>query len=229
MSRTEEQLKRRLSGVIKGKDAEQFSSWQPPAMVGHTVNKDTITPGEASLSASGSSPATAESLENVTQNAYDEGFQKGLKAGQEEGLRQQQEKIEQLQSVINDLVARTEQFDDQITKQLAELTTEIAQQVIRKELTLSSDAILTLVQEVLAMMPTGSDKMTLKLNPADASMVIEAYQLDQATDLGWKIIEDSAIQQGGCVLTSDISTINAEVEQRIESVINQLLGPSDDD
>ena len=131
--------------------------------------------------------------------------------------------------MINDLVARTEQFDDQITKQLAELTTEIAQQVIRKELTLSSDAILTLVQEVLAMMPTGSDKMTLKLNPADAKMVIEAYQLDQATDLGWKIIEDSAIQQGGCVLTSDISTINAEVEQRIESVINQLLGPSDDD
>ena len=79
------------------------------------------------------------------------------------------------------------------------------------------------------MMPTGSDKMTLKLNPADAKMVSEMYQLDQATDLGWKIIEDSAIQQGGCVLTSDISTINAEVEQRIESVINQLLGPSDDD
>ena len=226
MSSTEEQLKRRLSSVIKGKEAEQFSSWQPPAMVGKTINKDTVSPGEASAAAS---PMTAQSLEVITKQAYDEGYAKGIKAGTDEGLRQQQEKITQLEAVINALQAKSEQFDEQITNQLVELTTTIAKQVIRKELTLSSDAILTLVQEVLTMMPTGPEKMVLKLNPADAQLVNDVYRMDESAEHGWTLIEDATIQQGGCILSSDTSVINAELEHRIDSVLKQLLGPAKDD
>lgn len=228
MSSTEEQLKRRLSSVIKGKDAEQFSSWQPPNMVGRTINKDIVKPGEVASAQGASNAVTAQSLEEITKQAYDEGYQKGLKAGTEEGLRQQQDKIAQLDRVINALKSKSEEFDEQITDQLVELSTTIATQVIRKELSLSSDAILTLVQEVLTMMPSGPDKMILKLNPVDAKLVNEVYNLDESADHGWKLIEDAAIQQGGCVLSSDTSVINAELEQRIDSVLKQLLGPKND-
>ena len=228
MSSTEEQLKRRLSGVIKGKEAEQFSSWQPPAMLGRAINKDNVNPGAATSSQDASDAVTAQSLEEITKQAYEEGFQKGIKAGTDEGLRQQQDKITQLLSIIDALKSKSEEFDEQITEQLVELTTTIAKQVIRKELSLSSDAILTLVQEVLTVMPTGLEKMVLKLNPVDAKLVNDAYKLDESSVRGWRLIEDAAIQQGGCILSSDFSVINAELEQRIESVLNQLLGPKND-
>ncbi len=226
VSSTEKELKRRLSGVIKGDEADQYSSWQPPAMEGTLADQNKLKPGEYSSS---TSPATGKSLEQITQDAYEEGFQKGVSDGQKAALEQQQIKITQLDAVIRAIRAKSEEFDEKITQQLVELTTVIAKQVLRKELTTSADAITAVVQEVLSMMPANSENMVLRLHPEDAQLIRQVFELDSSVEVSWKLFEDPSIQQGGCILSSDNSEINAELEQRITNVFNRVLGESGSD
>ena len=93
----------------------------------------------------------------------------------------------------------------------------------------SPEAILAIVREVISMMPANSENMVLRLNPEDAVIVKQAFEIESATELRWKLFEDPSIQAGGCILCSDNSEINADLEQRIETVVTKLLGASKDD
>jgi flagellar assembly protein FliH len=224
MSEAKETLKR-LSAFISGEQADAFKSWQPPEMVGKSVNKDIVDPRQAKAAEpSANTTVTAQSLEQITKQAYEEGFAKGQTDGREAGLQVFKEKVLQVDAVINALRAKSEQFDEQVTQQLLEMTISIAKQIIRRELTTHPDEIMAVIQEAIALMPDHSANLTLKLHPEDALLVKEIYDMQDSSNLSWKLFEDPAIQRGGCILTSDTSEINAELDKRIQTLVTQLIG-----
>lgn len=225
VSSTEKELKRRLGAVIKGDAADQYASWQPPAMEGRIVNTNNLDPTDPVTTGS----ASVQSLEEQSKQAYDKGFQQGLHEGKQAALDQQQAKLGQMDALIKAIRSKSEDFDQKITEQLVEMTTLIAKYVIRKELITSSDAIITVVQEVISMMPAYSENMVLRVHPEDAMIIRDTFELDEKHEVSWKIFEDPSIQPGGCILSSDNSEINAELEQRIETVVNRVLGPAKSD
>jgi len=61
------------------------------------------------------------------------------------------------------------------------------------------------------------------LHPEDAKLV--RTRLAEATsERAWTITEDPILTQGGCRVTSEDSTIDAQVEQRIGAAIAAVLG-----
>ena len=231
MTSAEEKLKRRLSSLIKGDAAAKFNSWQAPSMEGNTINKDTRKPSDILSHSSGTqkSPGTAESLEQISKQAYEEGYQKGLQAGHKDGSDSLNDKLLQIDTVLASLSSKSKEFDEKITLQLVEMTTLIAKHVIRQELNSSPEMILAIVQQVLSMMPVAVDNMVLKLHPSDATLLKESFEIEDMDDFAWKLFEDPTIQRGGCILSSDSSQINAQLDQRIETVVNKLIGSSKSD
>ena len=171
--------------------------------------------------------ATAEELQTIQKQAYNEGFA----LGQKEGFEQKKQELEinaaSLCSIIEMLSEPLKDLDEDIVNQLAELSMLVAKQVVRRELHTEQGEIVGIVREAMNALPASTRKITLNIHPDDAELIRNAFSLDnddESGELRWKVVEDPIISRGGCKISSENSRIDATVEARLNRVISTLLG-----
>ena len=172
-------------------------------------------------------PATAEALENIQKQAYNEGFAIGQKEGFEKTKHELDSKIASFSSIIEMLTEPLNELDDEIVEQLAQLSMSIAKQVVRRELHTEQGEIVGIVREAMSALPASTRKITLNIHPEDAALIRTSFSLGEEEDsdeLRWRVIEDPMISRGGCKISSKNSSIDATVEARINRLISTLLG-----
>ncbi|KTC49818.1 flagellar assembly protein FliH, partial [Pseudomonas fluorescens ABAC62] len=173
-------------------------------------------------------PLTLEELESIRQEAYNEGFAAGEKDGfrsttlkvrqeAEAALSVQLASLERLMGVLFDPIAEQ---DAQIEKAMVGLVQHIARQVIQRELVLDSSQIESVMREALKLLPLGVGNVRLYINPQDFEQVKALRERHEET---WRIVEDAALQPGGCRVETEHSRIDATVETRISQVMAKLL------
>ena len=109
-----------LKRIIPAADAHDYVEWNEPIVQGNIANK----------SDDGIHPPTANEMQSLHKDAYDEGFLMGRKEGRtkgyQEGLEQAKSEskmqFEQLEALFNSLANPVEQFDDELETNIAELT-----------------------------------------------------------------------------------------------------------
>lgn len=171
--------------------------------------------------------ATAEELESIQKQAYNEGFAFGKKEGHEQTKNELDNKIETFAAMIKMLTEPLDEVDDEIVEQLAQLSMSVAKQVVRRELHTEQGEIVGIVREAMNALPATTRKITLNIHPDDAEIIRSSFSLGQdeeSDELRWKIIEDPMISRGGCKISSANSSIDATVEGRLNRVISTLLG-----
>ncbi|MEW8206930.1 MAG: flagellar assembly protein FliH [Candidatus Thiodiazotropha taylori] len=198
--------------------------WLPPEMGEgkKRTNRGTIHPPSA--------PPTAEELEAIQQQAYEEGFEKGKQEGFEyghkEGLNQAQMQLNQYTSQFDRLLQTFERplrnLDNQIEKELLALVIAIVKQLVRREVKSDPNLIVGVVREALSVLPVSSRNVRLLLHPEDAELIREVYALGDS-EVGWHLIEDPVINRGGCKVVTDTSQVDASLESRLASLIAPLL------
>ena len=170
---------------------------------------------------------TAEEIEQIHQQARDEGFRKGLEegiqAGTEKGKREAQGKIQaeaqKLTDAANRLEAALQQLDEKVATELLALATEIAREVIRQEISARPESLLALVRDALAVLP--HQHAAIYLNPEDASL-LRSYMGDQLSHAGHRIHEDFKLGRGDCILEAGGSQVDATVAMRWKRVVEGL-------
>ena len=196
-------------------DSEQLSAyerWELPLVSGPTVS---------------SIKATAEELENIQKQAYDEAFALGQKEGYQEKIQELNKQISSLQSIIEVLSEPLKEVDEDVVNQLAELSMVVAKQVVRRELHTEQGEIVGIVREAMLALPASTRKINLHIHPDDSELIRNSFALgekDDTDELRWKLTEDPMITRGGCKVSSENSRIDATVEARLNRVISTLLG-----
>lgn len=213
----------KITQLIRGEQGSKFNAWHAPTMDGHTINLE-ATEQSRSSSTDVSTPVTAQNLEQIRDAAYQEGLEKGRVEGLDAVKLENQQTIDSLNNILNSCQLKQGDFDEQICEQLVSMTIAIAKQVIRRELSVAPDEIMAVIRESIAFLPNAKDKITLKLHPEDALLVRETYQLDNESERMWTIFEDPSMQRGGCIISTDTSTVNADLDNRIAMIVTQLLG-----
>jgi flagellar assembly protein FliH len=99
----------------------------------------------------------------------------------------------------------------------------IATQIIRREIKLDPGQVIAAVREAIKVLPLSSQKISLHLHPEDVELVRSALSLDEISP-AWKIVENPLITRGGCKVDTEVSHINATVENRLAAVITTLFG-----
>jgi flagellar assembly protein FliH len=171
-----------------------------------------------------------EQLDALEREAWEKGFSAGREAGiaavrQEEqaGLADLERRARQLASILDFMAKPMADLDDQVQRQLALLAGAIARQVVRRELKTNPDQIIGAIRETVSLLPLTARDVRVHLHPEDAKLV--RARLSEATnERAWTITEDPILTQGGCLVTSEDSTIDAQVEQRIGAAIAAVLG-----
>jgi flagellar assembly protein FliH len=182
---------------------------------------------------------TAQEIEAMQRQAYEEAAQQGRAEGREQGHREGyeegrrlgyaegQEEVKTLSGVLEALmVALNEpllEVDEQVEHELVALAVALARQLIRRELRTDPGQIIAVVREALAILPSNARRVSLHLHPDDAELVRAALSLDEGGQR-WKIIEDPLLTRGGCRVTSETSAVDASVEKRLAAVIAKAFG-----
>lgn len=156
---------------------------------------------------------TAEQIEQIQQQAYDEGYQAGQDAGYAAGAQRAQQEVDRLSGIVQTLNLEMQQMDQQISQDLLNLALELTKQVLRQALLVKPELLLPTIREAISTIPHFTQGAHIVLNPADAELVRQ-HMGEQLAHTGWKIFEDAAIEQGGCRLETAHGEIDATLETR---------------
>ncbi len=198
--------------------------WSLPSMNATTArvfrNDESIQPGADKNAASNAIPRAGD-IERWHSEAYQEGYQQGLKKADQE--------TRQLQKRLHDLISFFEQplqsLNDEVIQQLHLLAVTLAQQLVRREIRVEPGEIIALIKESVQVLPASARGIKIYLHPEDAELVRSALQMDESEEeKSWKLVEDPMITRGGCEIKSDKSVINATLENRLQVMAASVLG-----
>jgi flagellar assembly protein FliH len=159
---------------------------------------------------------TAKQIEQVQQQAYQEGFTLGKK----EAFAGTSQRLEAL---IKSLTEPLSRVDESLLHKIADLVVICAQQLIRRELRTEPDEIIAVIREALEVLPAASGKISINLHPEDAALVRDSFR-QNTEEQSWAIIDDLSIARGGCKIGTENSRIDATIETRLSAVAAKMLG-----
>ncbi|MCA0936710.1 flagellar assembly protein H [Vibrio alginolyticus] len=148
-----------------------------------------------------------------------EGFQKGFASGEQSGQQsfiQAAQPVHQLYQALSNWQDEREQQQRHI---ICELVQKVAQQVIRAELTLRPQQILSLVDEILEAMPGKSEKITVHLNPQDLERIT---QVNSDFPDEWKLVANPELSVGGCHVVTEEAEADASCDSRLEVCMDNV-------
>ena len=173
---------------------------------------------------------TRAELDEIGQQAWDEGYARGLEAAQATAARELAPRLAALGQRADDLVAALDflaaplaELDEAVGAQLATLACAVARQVVRRELRADPAQVIAAVRETVALLPVAARDVRVHLHPDDAALVRERLAAPQA-QRAWTLVEDPVLARGGCRVVTDDSDVDARLETRLGAVIAQVLG-----
>jgi flagellar assembly protein FliH len=169
-------------------------------------------------------------LDALEREAWDKGHAEGRAAGlvvaqqeQQAVLAEIERRARHLTMILDFMVKPIAELDDQVQRQLATLAGAIARQVVRRELKIHPDQIVAAIRDAVLLLPMQARDVRVYLHPEDAKLV-RARLAEATSERAWTITEDPMLSLGGCRVTSENSTIDAQVEQRVGAAIAAVLG-----
>lgn len=222
---------KRGSGSFSADELGTLSLWDVPDV-------STGTSEDISLEEAETTVLTAEDIDTVQKQAYQEAFEKGEKIGFAEGKKKGYEegkklgyqesrsllekKAEQFTDLLKSLSEPFDQVDEEVEKSIVQLSLLIAKQVIKGELKQTPEQILKVVKQVLKVLPVANNKISISLHPEDVLLIKEGFTQEEELQQ-WNLVEDASITRGGCLVKTAISQIDQTVETRISEMVALIL------
>lgn len=158
----------------------------------------------------------AESLLKQVDAELESARKRGFAKGQDEGLSSVTEKLVAIERI-------KEEFYKSAEGNIIKLVMMVAEKVIGKIVQEQVSAIKSIVKQALES--SLGDRILVRVNPADYKTVTDAEAefrnlLDRTKRLTFK--EDSAIEQGGCVVETEVGTIDARLETQLKAIKKAL-------
>lgn len=190
---------------------EQLTAWQRwelPSFDGSSLTDSQV--------AAEALPTAAE-LEQIHQQARDEGYQ----AGYAEGRQQAVQEVQRMASLLDSLNGELQQTNQLVAQDLMELSLEIARQMVHQALKVNPELLLGVVRDAIASLPHINQAAHLVLHPDDAELVRSGMG-EQLAHAGWKIFENAQMERGSCRVETAHSQIDATLATRWQHIVASL-------
>lgn len=168
------------------------------------------------------SEEAVQSREKAEKEAYAE----GLRRAHEEIEADRQLTLQQCEAILEEArqsklkVFRSSETD------MVRLVLAITKKVLATEITTNPGIIINVLREAIKCLDK-PENLTVHVNPQDFDTVLELMDSEKLTDIGSNDIKldikaDERVSTGGCLLESDVGSVDAQLETRITSVENAI-------
>lgn len=159
-----------------------------------------------------------QDLEQLRQRAYDDAYARAY-AERAAALDQHAQRLQLLCTQLSTPLAAV---DTVVVEALAELAVSIARHLVRRELKHAPGEVIGVVRDAMRQLPLATRRARIHLHPEDAEMVHDALNL--GPDTAWQLEPDPLISRGGCIVETESSRIDAQVESRIAAIASKMFG-----
>lgn len=149
------------------------------------------------------------------------------KEGYRAGIEQAESDIIALREKIADFISAKKEVFEYIAPDILEISVDIAQKIIKKEVTQNPELILETILDVMKNISKDESKITVKLNPAQVEMVkteLPDYISSMGIEAKITVIGDDSISEGGCILNTNNGIVDASLDTQLDIIKEALKG-----
>lgn len=164
------------------------------------------------------------------QEGYQQGYNEGVLKGKEEILAEMQQTIEQTNEKNHQSIVDTKEEIKKMMldaeRQIVDIALAVARKILAYEISENPMVVLPLVKTALAKV-CDQEEVVIRVSADDIDAVLLAKN-DLQTMVGreqaLKIIVDSTITGGSCIIDTSYGTVDARVDTQFENIKKALQG-----
>ncbi len=177
-----------------------------------------------------SRPMTPLVDEKAVHNAFQQGIEEGHRRATElmkaEYVDRVEEERNQIRSLFQTIEQRLTGLTPAVEKALLTFTLGVAEHIIRQEVKMSPEIVLNVIKDGIKNI-LGVETIKIRVHPSNIQLVQEQKHSIQSVSSSLREIifeADEHVEQGGCIIESDLGNVDARIITQIEqvnSIINQ--------
>ena len=211
---------------IPREEINSFEAWAPQNIGSHqTTPKTPTVPARKTDPAQNKGVNTTEdfnlSLQKARQEAWHEGYASGMNALEHFKQDYAAKMGLQVGSIIEALNAQLDDLQQDMARAITMCATGLARQTIRSELEYRPALIAQVATEALESLLSNARHIVLHLHPNDVPWITQG-STEILSSRGVRLVADTSITQGGCMVVSDIGMIDATLETRWRRAIASI-------
>jgi flagellar assembly protein FliH len=155
----------------------------------------------------------------------DQAYTEGRTAGSEEGRRSFEERLRDLEALVDEVNAERDAYFAQVEPELVRLAVAIAEKIIDRQLSLTPDVVVDLTRTHLKRLRE-RDIVRVRANPDDLPLLADARQalmgdVDGVREMA--LDEDRRVGRGGVVLETAAGSLDVRIASQMD-VVRKALG-----
>lgn len=157
----------------------------------------------------------------IERDAFAKGYEQGERAGLAAGAARTEAMLRRLTDTIEQLAHLRQAMIRQTEEQMVRLALAMAKRVVRREISLGQDFALAMARVALDRLGERTSA-TIKLHPDDfaiaAGRLVEEWAGSHVS-----VVADAAVSRGGCVVESDLGTVDGTIEAQFDEIARAVL------
>jgi flagellar assembly protein FliH len=160
-------------------------------------------------------------LLEARKRGYQEGWEEGYTKGSEEVKRL----VERVQVILNATIDKRNEIFVETEQQIINLVLLIARKVIKVISENQKNVVINNVVQALRKLKSRGD-VAIRVNIADIDLTTEHKKsfIDMVEGVkSIKILEDSTVDRGGCIIETDFGSIDARISSQLHEIEERIL------
>ena len=183
--------------------------------VSHGDGQQQRPPQSASVPAPPPAPEQVEarpSFAELERDAFMKGYAQGERAGAEAAAKRGDATLRRLAQTVEELAGLRTELVQKTERQVVELALAIAGRVLRREVSLDRELLVTMARIALERLGENTSA-TIRLNPDDYAFIGAKLQVGDSSLV--RVVADPLVNSGGCLVQSDFGLINVVVNRQM--------------
>ena len=163
--------------------------------------------------------------DGIRGGARKEGYEQGYKEGYDDGMKKTLPVMDSVTSIAAELKRVRDEFYQNIEREMINLVVDISRSVIGKDIERDPSLVKSVIDKAIQQLKS-REELSIKVNPEDLEEA-ERYRPELSREV--EDIEkvefrgDPHIARGGCMVESNIGSIDARLDTQLEAIRESLL------
>lgn len=163
-------------------------------------------------------------VEGIERDAYQKGYREGNERGKLEGFAEASGLMNTLRDGLKQLEAARGVYYGKAEKEMLDLALLVAAEIVRREVAQDPAIVADVLRKAVAELET-KQSIVVRLSPHDVALMggmRESLQQEMEVVERIEFKADPAITPGGCILETNIGSLDATVENRLMNIHRAL-------
>lgn len=163
--------------------------------------------------------------ENIKATAHQDGYKEGHEQGFMEGQNEVNRLVERVHKIVESVMVRREEILCETEQQIVELVLLMTRKVVKIISENQKTVVLSNVLAALKKIRTRGN-ITLRVNTEDLKLTtahVDEFIKRIENVNGISVIEDSAVDKGGCIVETDFGAIDARISSQLAELESKIM------